>query len=259
MKNLITPLSSLFLLLPGGLLASTNAGPAVGQIDVGRFSAEAGIGPEWELIQLSDKLAPTQYRYRHWDGVHAVEAKADAAMALLARPLNIDLSQTPVLCWRWRVEAALESADMQTKQGDDYAARVYVAFNLPPDRIGLGLRLKLGLARSLFGAHVPDAAINYVWDNRNPVGFTAPNAYTDQTRMIVANSGNQQAGQWVLQRQDVLADGSAAFDTQGLVPTLLAVASDTDNTGESALAGFADLHFVARDAACVFPADTEPS
>jgi hypothetical protein len=30
----------------------------------------------------------------------------------------------------------------------------------------------------------------------------------------------------------------------------VAVAADTDNTGETALSGFADLHFVAADEAC---------
>jgi hypothetical protein len=33
---------------------------------------------------------------------------------------------------------------------------------------------------------------------------------------------------------------------------LLAVTADTDNTGEQAHAGFADVHFVARAAPCGF-------
>lgn len=35
--------------------------------------------------------------------------------------------------------------------------------------------------------------------------------------------------------------------------SLLAVASDTDNTKEQARAGFADLHFVGADVSCSFP------
>ena len=34
--------------------------------------------------------------------------------------------------------------------------------------------------------------------------------------------------------------------------TQIAIASDTDNTGSTARAGFADLHFVARGQPCAF-------
>ena len=54
------------------------------------------------------------------------------------------------------------------------------------------------------------------------------------------------------ERANVLADVRQAFGTDPIQATLLAVASDTDNTGETAEAGFADLHFVAADAPCGF-------
>jgi hypothetical protein len=222
---------------------------------VGQFS----IGPDtvvpapWRVIQLSERVPPTRYRVINWDGVAAVEAVADASMALLARPLEIDIRRTPVLCWRWRVSAPLVNADMATKRGDDYAARVYVAFKLPSDTMSFVTRTQLKLARTLYGESVPDAAINYVWDNRYPVGTRRANAYTSRAQMIVLRSGAQQAGSWVTERRDVLADTTQAFGTDRIEPGLLAIAADTDNTGESTRSGFADLHFVARDVACDFP------
>lgn len=248
-------LLAMLLAAPAGAASGTAAASASGGSVVGRFDGAEGEPPPppWWIVQLSDKVQPTRYRLRRWDGVAAVEARATGSMALLARPLAVDLARTPVLCWRWRVAAPLKTADLTRKSGDDYAARVYVAFRLPPEELGLALRAKLALARSLFGADVPDAALNYVWDNHHPVGFEAPNAYTDQTRMIVAQTGAAQAGGWVEERHDVLADARRAFGTERLTPALLAVASDTDNTEESALAGFADLHFLARDSPCEFP------
>lgn len=64
----------------------------------------------------------------------------------------------------------LQSADMTQKSGDDYAARVYLSFAVAPERLGLGTRMGLGLARSLHGDQIPDAAVNYIWDNRHAVG-----------------------------------------------------------------------------------------
>lgn len=214
--------------------------------------ASAQVPAPWQVVRLDKKIPPTQYQVTRWDGVIAIEATADRSMALLARPVEVDLDRTPIMCWRWRVDATLVKADMAIRTGDDYAARVYVSFAFPPSEIGWVLRGKLKLARTIYGDAVPDAAINYVWDNRYPVGTRKPNAYTDRTRMIVAESGAANAGKWVVARHDVQQDVIAEFGSVQARLIQLSVASDTDNTKEAARAGFADFHFVAKDAACSF-------
>ena len=138
---------------------------------------------------------------------------------------------------------------MTTRAGDDYAARLYVAFDLPDAAMSGGTRFKLGVARRLFGTAVPDAALNYVWDNRHPVGFRARSAYTHRAELIVAETGSGKAGSWVVERVDVAADFARAFGSAGK-PIQLAVASDTDNTKSRARAAFADIHFVGPGERC---------
>ena len=226
---------------------------------VGMFRPGSGAVPApWAAVQLNKKIPPTKYRLEVWDGVPAIRADANASMALMARPVTIDLQATPVLCWRWRIGGVVQSADLATKQGDDYAARVYVTFSLPASALNFGTRTKLGLARAIYGDQVPDAAMNYVWDNTHPVGTRAPNAYTDRAQMVVLRTGNQQAGQWVNERANVLDDVRKTFGTTEAQVSSLAVASDTDNTGETAQAGFADLHFVAAAAPCAFSKSPPP-
>lgn len=207
----------------------------------------------WRLVRFDEKIPATQYHMRFWDGLNAIEAVADNSMALLARSVDVDLAATPILCWRWRVDAPLNNADMAIKAGDDYAARVYLSFKLASADLSLGTRMKLKLGRAIYGADVPDAALNYVWDNRYPVESSRWNAYTDRARMIVLQSGAEHAGKWVAERRDVQADFTAAFGGVLPRPEALAVAADTDNTGEKAHAGFAGFHFVPRDQACAFP------
>ena len=233
----------LALLLPATCLAET--------VWVGRFaSTERDLPAPWRVVQLDKDIRPTRYRLREWDGVTAIEAHAVKSMALLARRLAIDLAKTPVLCWRWRIDTPLITADMTSKAGDDYAARVYLSFDVPPETLGLGTRLTLKLARSLRGIEVPDAAINYIWDNRHAVGTWQANAYSDRTRMQVLRSGAADAGRWVEERRDLAADFRHAFGHAPARLTGLAIASDTDNTGEEARAGFADFRFVGKDEAC---------
>lgn len=202
------------------------------QVPVGQFRAEGPPPSPWRVVRIDKKTPPTRYRVARIDGVTAIEGVADKSMALLARPVTVDLDATPVLCWRWRVDAPVAAADMRRKSGDDYAARVYVAFDIPNASLTAGTRFKLGIARKLFGAAVPDAAINYVWDNSNPVGTRMKSAYTD--------------------RADVAADFARAFGNVPGKPTQIAVAVDTDNTRSLARGAFADLHFVARDKPCAF-------
>ena len=222
----------------------TNA--SEGPVWVGRF--DRGLAP-WQEVRLGAKLLPNTFTLREWDGVAALEVQSAGSMSLLARPITVDLTRTPVLCWRWRIDAPLKSADMTQRSGDDYAARLYVSLAIPDSEKSLSLRAQLRIPCSIWGSSVPDAAVNYVWDNRQPVGTERPNAYTDRTTMVALRSGVADVGSWVQERRNIGRDivrlhGASATAVQ------LAITADTDNTGETARAGFADLHWVSEQAAC---------
>ncbi len=230
-------------LLPIALAAAAPDGDPVW---AGRF--DGGISP-WQEVRLSTDIKPNTFTVVDWDGVAAIEVKSSASMSLLGRPVEVDLARTPVLCWRWRVDAPLQSADMTRRSGDDYAARLYVSLALPESEKSLGLRTQLRIARSIWGPAVPDAALNYVWDNRQPVGAERPNAYTDRTTMVVLRSGGADAGKWVQERRHIGRDAARLYGVSAK-PVQLAITADTDNTGESARAGFADLHWVPEQMPC---------
>ncbi len=232
------------------LAAATMLIAAGDTVWIGKFAGSGALPAPWRVVQIDKKVKPTTYRLATISGVTAIEARANGSMALLARPLSVDLGATPILCWRWLVDAPVARGDMTKKSGDDYAARLYVAFDMPDKALSAGTRLKLGLGRRVFGANVPDAAVNYVWDNRNPVGTRRKSAYTDRAEVIVAETGTARAGTWVSERADVAADFASAFGNRPGKSIQIAVASDTDNTKSIARAAFADLHFVARDQAC---------
>lgn len=230
------------------LAAGAQADPEIGRFD----PSVPAVSPPWQVIRLEKHVPATEFRSLRWDGVDAIEARAEASMALLGRPVDIDLDRHPMLCWRWRIDGVVKSADMGRRSGDDYAARVYLAFQMPPGSLSLADRAALSLARAVYGKIVPDAALNYVWDNRHPVGTVMPNAYTDRARMVVRRSGDTQAGSWVEERANVRADAAKLFGSERMTLKFVALASDADNTGERARAGFADLHFVAEDQSCDF-------
>ncbi|MBP7607825.1 MAG: DUF3047 domain-containing protein [Giesbergeria sp.] len=160
--------------------------------------------------------------------------------------LNGDAGQRPWLHWQWKVSHALAGSDFGRKEGDDFAARLYVFFDLPPERLSLGDRLKLAAARALSGNDLPAAALCYVWGHAQPVGASGWNPYTDRVRMVVVDSQNAQADRWRSHTRDLRRDWADAFG--GTMPRVggVAVGADTDNTGGQVTAWFGDLRLEAQ-------------
>jgi hypothetical protein len=218
---------------------------------IGHFTTAGAPPAPWSMVPWKGQK-PTSYRVTPVAGRMALEARVANSMSLMSRPISVDMAETPILCWRWYVDAPVGKADMTTRSGDDYAARVYIAFDMPDEALSGSTKFKLSIARSMFGKSIPDAAVVYVWDNSHPVGTARRSSYTDRSQLIVADSGSARAGTWVTKRADVATDFARAFGNKPGKPVQLAVASDGDNTKSKGRAAFADIYFVGRDQPCTF-------
>ena len=232
------------------VLAEFFAGPAAAlEFVVDRFSSETGANgmPKgWERL-IFQKI-PNHTRYtviREGDNFYLKAASSNSSSGILKR-IELDPKAYSILRWRWKIDHALEKADATRKDGDDYPARIYVAFKYDPGRASIWERAKYGTARKLYGQYPPKCALNYVWDNKLPVGTSLNNAYTDRAKMIVMESGKEKAGQWVSEERDIYEDYKKLFGAEPPEIAFIAVMSDTDNTGESATACFDDIVLESR-------------
>jgi hypothetical protein len=80
------------------------------------------------------------------------------------------------------------------------------------------------------------------------VGASAWNAYTDRVRVVVAQSGADALGRWVEIERNVAEDYLAAFGESPPPVIGIAIATDTDNTGERAVAYYGDAEFLSAAA-----------
>lgn len=181
-------------------------------------------------------------------GATVLRIRAAAAAGSVIHPLAVEAGAAGRLAWRWKVQRALASAEWATREGDDFAARVYVAFDLPAARLTLVERALLALARLVHGEDVPAAALCYVWASGVEPGTSAWNPYAPRVRMVALRSGNARAGEWVEESRDLAADFRAAFGADVPVPRIVGVVAsvDTDQTLESATAWFGDLRLGQR-------------
>ena len=195
----------------------------------------------WNLLTLVD-VKPAEVSLVADEGSTVLRVQSAGASASAAHALDI-APQGLALAWRWKVDRVVQSADMTSRAGDDYAARVYVFFDVPRAELPWSTRIKIAAIELVYGKSVPTAAICYVWDNRQPVGTSQWNAYSDRVRMVVLKSGTWEAGRWVAERRDLEADYRAAFGNAGPLPRVNGVAAgnDTDQTGERVTAWFGDL------------------
>jgi hypothetical protein len=201
---------------------------------------------EWEPLRVARIPRHTEYTLASVDGITVLRAEADAAMSGVARKVDIDPNTTPWLHWRWRIAGLNEKSALYTRQGDDFPARIYVFFDFDIMRLSLLERITIRIARALHGESLPLAALCYVWSNDDPPGTTAPNAYTKRVQMVVASSGAGQVGQWIAVERNVRDDFRNAFGAPVPRITGIAIATDSDDTGESSVAWYGDISFSAQ-------------
>ncbi len=212
----------------------------------GAFSAlkpGAALPQSWKPLGVSSTIPRTRYSLVDDGGTTVIKAEANASAAGLTREIKVNLAEFPTLKWRWKISNLYKNSDIHSKQGDDYPARVYVMFDYPLEKLSFIDRTKLRIARALHDPNLPAATICYVWDNTAPAGTIVASSYTSLVRMIVVESGASRVNQWLAPERDVAADFKAAFGDVAPPVVAVAIATDSDNTGESAVAFYGDISF----------------
>jgi len=187
---------------------------------------DSGLDSRWEVKSFKGE---TVYRVVAGDGGGVLQAEAHGTASGLVFKQQIDPQHYPILRWRWKVDRVLAKGDARTRDGDDYPARLYVVFP----------HWFFPLTKTL----------NYIWANRLPAGEMVPNPFTGNAMMIAVESGSSRVGEWREERRDIVADYRRAFG--GEPPTIgaIAIMTDTDNTGESAMAWYDAIRLTDRQAA----------
>ena len=205
----------------------------------------------WKAYAMSRHDAPAHMAIVRDGNDDVFSIDANHAAGAIVHTLDVPAETT--LSWRWKVDHSVVKGDLSKKSGDDFAARVYVFFDVPASQLSWIQRLKLSVASERLGHPIPTAVLCYVWDNSHPVGTIAPNAFTNLVRTIVLRSGNAEAGTWQPQQRNLAADFRAAFGRAAPRVTGIALASDTDNTGGHVKAWFGDLTLAPEVAPAVMP------
>jgi len=189
---------------------------------------EDGEVERWIDIKLADRA--TRFTLARESEESVLRADSENAAAALWYELDLPPRTDHVVTWRWKVAGALNgNAVEREKKGDDYAARFFVIFEDEP-----------------FSKKA--RAICYVWSASEPVGAAYPNPYFSSVATIVLQSGDTNAGRWVIEERNFVDDYIGAFGRAPRTITAVAVMVDTDNTKQTATAWFDKISVGLRSA-----------
>ena len=177
-----------------------------------------------EVFKQKGFIGRTEYKVVTLDNRRVLRASSHSSASALYREMEINLIETPYLNWQWRVENTLPIPDQKIKNGDDYAARVYVV-----------------VKQGFFPWQTK--ALNYVWSNQQENEMFWANPFTAKAAMIPVRSGRNDLGEWRTERVNVAEDFHRIFGKRIEVAHGVAIMTDTDNSGGRAVAYFGDIFF----------------
>jgi len=177
---------------------------------------------QWQTKSFKNN---TDYKIVTLDKQQVLQAKSTASASSLYQEISIDLLKTPYLNWSWRVDNKLSLHNEQTKQGDDFAARIYLIIK----------------GKWFFWQ---TKSLNYVWTSDLPKGQIWANPFAGKSVMMLAlRSDTDKTAYWYTEKRNALNDLRKQFGPQVHSIDAIAIMTDTDNSAGYALSYYKNIYF----------------
>jgi Protein of unknown function (DUF3047) len=160
------------------------------------------------------------------DGHRVLHLKSKIESSNIRKDIKgkINLRETPVLEWSWKVVALPKNGDCRKKSADDQAAQLYVVWPRFPEA-------------------VRSQIIGYIWDTTAPAGSVVRSEKTATVTYIVMRSGTADLGKWITEQRNVAEDYKKIYGGPPDGPGIISIAIDSDDTASSAESFFGPILF----------------
>ena len=192
--------------------------------------AEAQVVIEdWAKYPVGAKGVPSDWQKQNWGSpkYEFVIETNDTHKVLHLRSANegstisrdikgrVNLKETPLLEWSWKVTALPKGGDSCKKATDDQAAQIFVVW-------------------PRFPTAVRSRIIGYVWDTTAPAGTICKSEKTGTVTYVVIRSGTADLGKWFIERRNVVEDFQKIYGEAPDNPEALSIAIDSNDTSSAA-------------------------
>ena len=198
---------------------------------------------KWEEIKFRGKAANIFTSC----GEGCVKIDTNTSVSMIAREIDIDLEQAPILSWEWRIEKAATFSDLSIKGKDDRVVALYVAFPYNSEHSSFAEKLLRPFVELKRGRNAPGRIISYVWSGFGSRNQVIESPYLSPSgAIIILRNHLAKTGEWLRERVDVAADYHRIFGVKPDMANYILVSSDSDDTQTSNQASIRSIEFSMR-------------
>ena len=176
---------------------------------------------EWIVKHFKNK---SDFSVNHDAGDMILTIQSEKSASLYFKYVDIDLDKTPFLNWNWKVNRVFDNQNEKVKAGDDFPARLLVAYEegmLGSDTVGF----------------------SFVWCSRTEEGVTWPSPVSSNIKMVSKQSGQNSINTWQVEKVDLKAAFLTLQNRSIRKINYIALMADTDNLSEEVTAQFKNIYF----------------
>ncbi len=176
-------------------------------------------GQTWGLPQYDITIEENE-------GHRVLHLKSKIESTVIRRDIRgrVNLKETPILEWTWKVITLPKGGDCRKKSADDQAAQIYIVWSRFPEA-------------------VRSQIIGYIWDSTAPAGSIVKSEKTSTVTYVVMRSGAADLGKWITERRNVVDDYKKIYGSPPDNPGYISIAIDSDDTASSAESLFGSVLF----------------
>jgi hypothetical protein len=202
------------------------------------WASEHFVVEDWSKAPVGHKGIPPEWKGQQWgspsyditvadDGgkkVLHLKSKNEGSTINKEVKGKVNLKDTPILEWSWKMVALPKGGNSCVKATDDQAGQVFVLWPRFPEQ-------------------VRSRIIGYVWDTTQPVGTQCKSEKTGMVTYIVVRSGTAEAGKWFTERRNVRDDFKRVYGEDADNPGVVSIAIDSNDTNSYAEAFIGPIAF----------------
>jgi len=179
---------------------------------------------ELKILKVKKVKGKTTWVLGSNENGNFIKAEAEGKGSGLGKELQIDLLKTPFINITWKVEKNLSGIIENSKEGHDYAARVFVI-------------------KKTGSTALSNRAINYVFSSNNKVGENWPSPYTKKSIDYVLSTTKENLDTWVTVKTNVKEDFMKLLGLDINELSGVAIMTDTDNSKLKAISYYQNIYF----------------
>ena len=179
---------------------------------------------EIQNLKVKKVKGKTTYTLGLNENGNFLKAEAEGKASGLGKKVDINLLKTPFINITWKVDKDLSGIVENSKNGHDYAARVFVI-------------------KKIGSTALSNRAINYVFSSNNNIGDNWHSPYTKKSIDYVLSTTKNHKNQWVTVKANVKNDFKKLHGLDIKELNGVAIMRDTDNSKLKAISYYQNIYF----------------